>query len=74
MTNINASIIDQRLLGIQEEIREQAATDLGIKDSGRLKSLAFLNLCVKTLLDLMWKKPLTASQKVGAILALMRCI
>jgi len=52
MSNINASIIDQRLLGIQEEIREQAETDLGIKDSGRLKSLAFLYLCVKTLLDL----------------------
>ena len=52
MTNINASIIDQRLLGIQEEIREQASTDLGIKDSGRLKSLAFLYLCVRTLLDL----------------------
>ena len=52
MTNINASIIDQRVLGIQEEIRQQAETDLGIKDSGRLKSLAFLYLCVKTLLDL----------------------
>ncbi len=52
MTNINASIIDQRLLGIQEEIRQQAETELGIKDSGRLKSLTFLYLCVKTLLDL----------------------
>ena len=29
MTNINASIIDQRLLGNQEEIRQQAETDLG---------------------------------------------
>jgi len=50
--NINASIIDQRLAGIQDEIRQQAETDLGIKDGGRLKSLAFLYLCVKTLLDL----------------------
>ena len=29
MTNINASIIDQRVLGIQEEIRQHAETDLG---------------------------------------------
>ncbi len=50
--NINASIIDQRLAGIQDEIRQQAEAELGIKDSGRLKSLAFLYLCVKTLLDL----------------------
>jgi hypothetical protein len=50
--NINASIIDQRLAGIQDEIRRQAESDLGIKDAGRLKSLAFLYLCVKTLLDL----------------------
>ncbi|MCX7112903.1 MAG: AIPR family protein [Proteobacteria bacterium] len=50
--NINASIIDQRLSGVQDEIRQQAETDLGIKDGGRLKSLAFLYLCVKTLLDL----------------------
>jgi len=50
--NINASIIDQRLLGIQDEIRQQAETDLGIKDIVRLKSLAFLYLCVKTLLDM----------------------
>ena len=50
--NINASIIDQRLLGIQDEIRQQAEIELGVKDSGRLKSLAFLYLCVKTLLDL----------------------
>ena len=52
MTDINASIIDQRLLGIQDEIRQPAETGLRIKDSGRLKSLAFLYLCVKTLLDL----------------------
>lgn len=50
--NINASIIDQRLAGIQDEIRQQAEAELGVKDSGRLKSLAFLYLCVKTMLDL----------------------
>lgn len=50
--NINASIIDQRLAGIQDEIRELAEAELGIKDSGRLKSLAFLYLCVGTILDL----------------------
>jgi hypothetical protein len=50
--NINASIIDQRLVGIQEEIRDQAREELGINDPGRLKSLAFVYLCVKTMLDL----------------------
>lgn len=50
--NINASIIDQRLSGIQDEIREQAHSELGIKDAGRLKSLAFIYLCVKVMLDL----------------------
>lgn len=50
--NINASIIDQRLTGIQEEIREQAQLDLKINDANKLKSLAFVFLCVKTMLDL----------------------
>jgi hypothetical protein len=50
--NINASIVDQRLLGIQDEIRRQADAELRIKDQERLRSLAFLYLCVKTLLDL----------------------
>jgi len=50
--DINLSIIDQRLAGVQQEIRELAAADLGITDSGRLKSLAFVYLCVRTLLDL----------------------
>lgn len=49
--NINASIIDQRLLGVQEEIRQQAETFLNIKGE-KLKSLAFVYLCVKTMLDL----------------------
>lgn len=50
--DINASIIDQRLSGVQDEIREQAQSELGINDKGRLKSLAFVYLCVKTMLDL----------------------
>jgi hypothetical protein len=50
--NINASIIDQRLAGIQEEICDQAREELGINDPGRLKSIAFVYLCVKTTLDL----------------------
>lgn len=50
--NINASIIDQRLAGIQEEIREQVASELNVNDTGKLKSLAFVFLCVKTMLDL----------------------
>ena len=50
--NINTSIIDQRLAGIQDEIRERAYEELGIQDAGRLKSLAFVYLCVKTMLDL----------------------
>jgi hypothetical protein len=50
--NINASIIDQRLAGIQDEIKDRAREELGITDTGRLKSLAFVYLCVKTMLDL----------------------
>lgn len=50
--DINASIIDQRLSGVQKEIREQAQGELGIHDAVRLKSLAFVYLCVKTMLDL----------------------
>ncbi|MGK7933837.1 MAG: AIPR family protein [Microcystaceae cyanobacterium] len=50
--NINLSIVAQRLNSIQENIREQAADTLNIKDENRLKSLAFVYLCVKTVLDL----------------------
>lgn len=50
--NINVSIIDQRLAGIQDEIKERAREELGINDDGRLKSLAFVYLCIKTMLDL----------------------
>ncbi|MGB3766110.1 MAG: AIPR family protein [Phormidesmis sp.] len=50
--DINASIIDQRLSSIVEVIRQRAAEELKISDAGRLKSLAFVYLCVQTILDL----------------------
>ncbi len=50
--NINASIIDQRLTAVQAEIRQQAADELRITHDDRLRSLAFVYLCVKTMLDL----------------------
>lgn len=50
--NINASIIDQRLNSLTDTIRQQAAEELRINDPDKLKSLAFVYLCVKTILDL----------------------
>ena len=50
--NIFASIIDQRLESVIESIRQQASEELGIREAGRLQSLAFVYLCVKTILDL----------------------
>lgn len=50
--NVNASIIDQRLAGVQDDIREQAKNELNIPDGQKLKSLSFVYLCVNTLLDL----------------------
>ncbi|HLO93490.1 MAG TPA: AIPR family protein [Burkholderiaceae bacterium] len=50
--NLNASIVDQRLSGVQDEIRDWAANELNLTDPQRLKSLAFVYLCVKTMLDL----------------------
>ncbi len=50
--NVNAAIIDQRLTQLSEQIKAQAATELQITEAVRLKSLAFVFLCVKTLLDL----------------------
>ena len=50
--NINASIIDQRLTAVQDEIRECAANELRITQDDKLRSLAFVYLCVKTMLDL----------------------
>lgn len=50
--NIYASIIDQRLTSVVNDIRQKAAEELRITDEGRLKSLAFVYLCVKTISDL----------------------
>ena len=50
--NIEASIIDQRLSSIIGNIREPAVEQLRISDPTKLKSLAFVYLCVKTVLDL----------------------
>jgi len=50
--NVNAAIVDQRLVGIADEVRAQAEAELGIKDEPRLTTLAFVYLCVKTMLDL----------------------
>lgn len=50
--NINASIIDQRLVSVVNDIHQKAAEELLIRDEIRLKSLAFVYLCVKTILDL----------------------
>ncbi|MBF0145838.1 MAG: AIPR family protein [Magnetococcales bacterium] len=50
--NINLSIIDQRVGGVMDDIRDQARAELKINDEGKLKSLAFVYLCVQTLLDL----------------------
>jgi hypothetical protein len=50
--NFNASIVDQRATKLMEDIREPARDVLNITDDGPLKSLAFVHLCVKELLDL----------------------
>ena len=43
--NINASIIDQRLTGVLDEIRSSAQAQLNLTDATRLRSLA-LSTCV----------------------------
>jgi hypothetical protein len=50
--NLNAAIIDQRVEGIRDEIKEMASERFHISDPVKLKSLAFLYFCVHTLLDL----------------------
>lgn len=50
--NLNASIIDQRLTGVQTEIAQWARDELNVTAPDRLKPLAFVYLCVKTMLDL----------------------
>jgi hypothetical protein len=51
--NINVAIIDQRLTSVMEDIRDKASQELNLRnDETKLKSLAFVYLTVKTLLDL----------------------
>ncbi len=50
--NINASIIDQRLVTVQDEIRQRSADELNISSPDKVFSLAFVYLCVQTMLDL----------------------
>ena len=50
--NINAAIIDQRIITLCDEIRDRTKEELNITDEERLKSLAFVYLSVKTMLDL----------------------
>lgn len=50
--NINASIIDQRLGSLIDDIRQPAKDELNIQDENKLKPLSFVYLCVKTILDL----------------------
>ena len=49
--DINAAIIDQQLLTVVENIKQQAKDELGITGD-KLKPLAFVHLAVKTMLDL----------------------
>lgn len=49
--DINASIIDQRLASVVSDIRQKAVEELRVRDEGKLKSLSFVYLCVKTILD-----------------------
>lgn len=48
--NINASIVDQRVTGIAEEYSNELKDIVG-SDAARQKSLAFILLCVSTVLD-----------------------
>lgn len=49
--NINASIIDQRIVGLHEEFQQELAGLAG-EEQQRQKSLAFVLLCVSSLLDI----------------------
>ena len=50
--NVNAAIIDQRLSSIVNDIRGRAKDELNIADEVKLKSLGFIYLSVRTILDL----------------------
>jgi hypothetical protein len=51
--DVNAAIIDQRVTALMEHLRERTIEELGVKgDDAKLRSVAFVFLCVRTLLDL----------------------
>ncbi|TAD78439.1 MAG: abortive phage resistance protein [Oscillatoriales cyanobacterium] len=53
--DIKASIIDQQVESLAERLQPEFQTQLGLNlqgDRGRLKSLAFIHLCVRSILDL----------------------
>lgn len=50
--NVSAAIIDQRLNRLAEDLRERLVGELGVSDGPQRKSLAFVYLCAKTMLDL----------------------
>jgi len=50
--NLNVSIIDQRISKLAEELAGEFEQTFNIKDDGRKKAMAFVYLCVRTLLDL----------------------
>jgi len=50
--NVNVAIIDQRLNAVVEEVREFAGAVMKMNDEPRLRSLAFVQLCVQTVLGM----------------------
>lgn len=51
--NLNVSIVDSQVRGLADKLRIELGEALGRRlDNGRLRSVAFVLLCVKTLLDL----------------------
>ncbi|HNS22835.1 MAG TPA: hypothetical protein PKH24_20215 [Sedimentisphaerales bacterium] len=53
MNNINASIIDQRVRQLAQDLAPEIKTRLNLRDDeARLRSIAFVFLVVKTVLDL----------------------
>jgi hypothetical protein len=50
--NVNAAIIDQRLTKLVEDLKVRLSEELGVNESTHQKSLSFVYLCVKTMLDL----------------------
>ena len=51
--NLNVSIVDSQVRGLADKLRIELGEALGRRlDNGRLRSAAFVLLCVKTLLDL----------------------